>query len=86
MPNETRNTSAPESVRVVFDMECDSPEPIGVYAGMIEDSVCYFAREGRRVRYAPADCVRVVLVNLAPLPSCPVCDGLGCEFCPAVRS
>lgn len=74
------------SVRVVFNLESDEPEPIGVYCGTIEDSVCYLAPEGRRVRYAPEDCVRVVLVNLDPPPSCVVCDGLGCEHCPAVRS
>lgn len=78
--------NGPSTVRVVFDIERDEPEPIGVYAGMIEDSVCYFAPEGRRVRYAPAHCVKVVLVDVDAPPACPVCDGLGCEFCPAVRN
>ena len=78
--------SAAGSVRVVFDIERDTPEPIGVYAGTIEDSVCYFAPEGRRVRYAPYDCVRVVLVDVFRPASCTVCDDAGCEFCPAVRN
>ena len=78
--------SGTASVRVVFNTEVDPPEPIGTYAGSIEDEVCYFASEGRRVRYAPADCVRVVLVDVYPQSSCPVCDGVGCEFCPAVRA
>lgn len=78
--------SGTASVRVVFNTEADPPEPIGVYAGTIEDSVCYFAPEGRRVRYAPADCVRVVLVDVFPPSTCAVCDGAGCEFCPKVRA
>jgi hypothetical protein len=54
------------SVRVVFDIESNPPEPIGTYSGMIEDTVCYFSPVGQRVRYAPADCVLVVSVELYP--------------------
>jgi hypothetical protein len=54
------------SVRVVFDIESNPPEPIGTYSGMIEDTVCYFSPVGQRVRYAPADCVLVVSVDLYP--------------------
>jgi hypothetical protein len=78
--------STTASVRVVFDTEHDPPEPIGTYAGTVEDSVCYFAPRGQRVNYAPQDCVRVVLVDVWPVAGCVVCDGIGCEHCPAVRA
>lgn len=78
--------SATGSIRVVFDIKSDPPEPIGTYLGTIEGAVCWQSARGRRINYAPADCVRVVLVDVYPPATCPVCEGIGCEFCPAVRA
>jgi len=62
---EPQSLKAGTPVRVVFDLETalDVPVPIGVYLHDDEDAVTYRTPDGR-VTSAPADCVRVVEVEV----------------------
>jgi hypothetical protein len=45
----------------VWNLETDgAPELIGAYVETVEDTVTYLDRDDGRLRYAPADCVRIV--------------------------
>jgi len=47
-------------IPVVFDVEADPPEPLGVYLRHDEDAVLYTRRGAAQVGSAPDDCVKVV--------------------------
>jgi hypothetical protein len=47
-------------IPVVFNVEADPPEPLGVYLRHDEDAVLYLRRGAARVVCAPDDCVKVV--------------------------
>ena len=52
-------------VAVVFDMEGDdAPMPLGLYLGTIEDVVRYMDAGRKVARQAPADCVKIVQVQV----------------------
>jgi len=65
-------------IPVVFNLEADPIDPIGTYTGMEEDMVLYRDPYGFR-KMAPADCVKVVDVNLFPeaaqILRCKECGG-----------
>lgn len=44
-------------IPVVFDVESDPPEPLGIYDRADEDAIVY--RAGSEFKTAPSDCVQV---------------------------
>lgn len=54
----------PRELRIVVDVESDPPRLIGEYSHTEEDTVFAFSTNGRMARGCPADCVRVVRVEV----------------------
>ncbi len=52
-----------QTLRLVVDVEADTPRPLGTYFATREDVVSYVDLDGS-IRQAPEDCVVVVTVEL----------------------
>ena len=48
---------------IVIDMESETPNLLGTFVAVDEDTICYFDTDGR-YHHAPQDCVKVVEINV----------------------